>query len=94
MGRLLIVNQCRSFGYMILEGLIAMLIQEGGRYFFLTMSFLSRRCRLTALSRLADKKPLLKEWYDGYRFGRETEMYCPWDILQYVDDVQVDPDQE
>ena len=41
---------------------------------------------------LSDKKPLLKEWYDGYWFGKEREMYCPWDILQYVYDIQIDPD--
>ena len=23
------------------------------------------------------------EWYDGYLFGRE-KMYCPWDVLSYV----------
>ena len=26
------------------------------------------------------------EWYDGYLFGRE-KMYCPWDVLCYVDSV-------
>lgn len=25
----------------------------------------------------------VKEWYDGYLFGRER-MYCPWDVLRYV----------
>ena len=39
-----------------------------------------------------DKKAILKEWYDGYRFGKQTEMYCPWDILQYLYDLQIDPD--
>ncbi|MDD2967127.1 MAG: AAA family ATPase [Desulfovibrionaceae bacterium] len=38
----------------------------------------------------SDKKTLMKEWYDGYRFGKNTEIYCPWDILQYVSDLQVD----
>lgn len=28
-------------------------------------------------------KPIVKEWYDGYRFG-DTEIYCPWDVLNYV----------
>ena len=28
----------------------------------------------------------VKEWYDGYIFGRET-MYCPWDVLRYVSSV-------
>jgi len=25
----------------------------------------------------------MKEWYDGYRFGK-TEIYNPWSILKYV----------
>ena len=29
----------------------------------------------------------VKEWYDGYLFGRE-KMYCPWDVLRYVSSVQ------
>lgn len=28
----------------------------------------------------------IKEWYDGYRFG-EQEVYCPWDVLNYCDDL-------
>ena len=40
---------------------------------------------------LADKKPVLQEWYDGYRFGNDVEMYCPWDVLQYVVDAQYNP---
>lgn len=26
----------------------------------------------------------IKEWYDGYRFGK-AEVYCPWDVVNYVD---------
>jgi len=37
------------------------------------------------------KKEEMKEWYDGYRFGNDREMYCPWDILQYVNDLCDDP---
>lgn len=39
---------------------------------------------------LFDKKALFKEWYDGYTFGK-TEVYCPWDVLKYIDDIQSDP---
>ena len=39
---------------------------------------------------LSEKKAVMKEWYDGYCFGKNTEIYCPWDILQYVSDLQVD----
>ncbi|MBQ7502713.1 AAA family ATPase, partial [bacterium] len=28
-------------------------------------------------ARLSDKKVLMKEWYDGYRFGNISEIYCP-----------------
>ncbi|MBQ7503487.1 AAA family ATPase, partial [bacterium] len=38
----------------------------------------------------SDKKALLKEWYDGYRFGNISEIYCPWDVLLYLDDLQHD----
>ena len=27
--------------------------------------------------------PVVKEWYDGYQFGKE-EIYCPWDVLNYI----------
>ena len=26
---------------------------------------------------------VVKEWYDGYQFGKE-EIYCPWDVLNYI----------
>ena len=32
---------------------------------------------------LSDLYDTVKEWYDGYIFGRER-MYCPWDVLSYV----------
>ena len=35
-------------------------------------------------------KVLIKKWYDGYLFGKSAEIYCPWDILQYVSDLQDD----
>ncbi len=34
---------------------------------------------------LQDNFPKVKEWYDGYRFG-EAEIYCPWDVINYVYD--------
>ena len=42
---------------------------------------------------MPEKKPLLKEWYDGYQFGPHKEIYCPWDILQYLADCADNPDQ-
>ena len=32
---------------------------------------------------LDDKYDLIKEWYDGYCFGN-TDVYCPWDVINYV----------
>lgn len=31
-----------------------------------------------------------KEWYDGYRFG-DANIYCPWDVISYVDHLSADP---
>ena len=35
----------------------------------------------------------MKEWYDGYHFGN-TDVYCPWDVINYVDHLCADPDAE
>ena len=32
----------------------------------------------------------VQAWYDGYRF-RDMEIYCPWDVMNYVRDLQADP---
>ena len=32
----------------------------------------------------------VKEWYDGYLFGN-ADIYCPWDVINYVDDLVSDP---
>ena len=37
---------------------------------------------------LSEKEDAIKEWYDGYRFGEGTEIYCPWDVLLYICDLQ------
>lgn len=31
----------------------------------------------------------MKEWYDGYCFG-EFDVYCPWDVMNYVKDLLLD----
>lgn len=33
---------------------------------------------------LEEKFDVLKEWYDGYRFGL-SEVYCPWDVINQCD---------
>ena len=35
---------------------------------------------------ISQKEDEVKEWYDGYLFGH-TEVYNPWSILNYVDDI-------
>ena len=30
-----------------------------------------------------------KEWYDGYHFGK-ADIYCPWDVINYVDQLKYD----
>ena len=34
-----------------------------------------------------------REWYDGYRFGTQ-DVYCPWDIINYVNELRSDPEAE
>ena len=35
----------------------------------------------------------VKEWYDGYHFG-SFDVYCPWDVMNYLLDLQSDPNAE
>ena len=37
-----------------------------------------------------DKYDVIREWYDGYRFGN-VEVYCPWDVISYCDELRDDP---
>lgn len=37
---------------------------------------------LTAADR-EDKADVIKEWYDGYVFGKSC-VYCPWDVMNYM----------
>ena len=39
---------------------------------------------------LTEKKEDIKKWYDGYRFGG-LDVYCPWDVMNYVHDLPPDP---
>lgn len=40
---------------------------------------------------LTDRYELVKEWYDGYRFGN-VDVYCPWDVINYCDLLRADHD--
>lgn len=38
-----------------------------------------------------DHAESLKSWYDGYHFG-DFDIYCPWDVMNYLRDIQNDPE--
>ncbi len=40
---------------------------------------------------LLDHYEEAKDWYDGYQFGN-ANVYCPWDVINYCDALQADPD--
>ena len=40
---------------------------------------------------LSDKYETVKEWYDGYQFGKEA-LYCPWDVISYCRNLCADPE--
>ena len=42
---------------------------------------------------LSAYKDTIKDWYDGYRFG-DTDVYCPWDVINYCDELLADPSAE
>ena len=39
---------------------------------------------------IEDKADSIKEWYDGYHFG-EFDIYCPWDVMNYLLELQRNP---
>ena len=42
---------------------------------------------------LSSYKDMIRDWYDGYRFG-DTDVYCPWDVINYCDELLADPGAE
>ena len=40
---------------------------------------------------LEERYDEVKEWYDGYRFGK-ADVYCPWDVVNYCNDHINNPD--
>ncbi len=42
---------------------------------------------------LSAYKDVIRDWYDGYRFG-DTDVYCPWDVINYCDELLADPSAE
>lgn len=37
-----------------------------------------------------DKAESIREWYDGYHFG-DFDVYCPWDVMNYLLELQRNP---
>lgn len=57
-------------------------------YFGFTKKEVDRLLKDTNLLDHADK---IQQWYDGYRFGK-MDVYCPWDVLCYVNKLMFDKD--
>ena len=45
---------------------------------------------LLSASGFVDHADEIRIWYDGYRFGN-VDVYCPWDVLNYVAALLTDP---
>lgn len=56
-------------------------------YFGFTQYEVEKLLKDTELESHADD---IRDWYDGYHFG-EVDIYCPWDVLNYIYDLQSDP---
>ncbi len=46
--------------------------------------------KMLAYYDLENQYEVIKNWYDGYRFGNE-DVYCPWDVINYCDEFIDDP---
>lgn len=40
---------------------------------------------------MEDKLPEVRDWYDGFRFGKSEDIYNPWSILNYLDTHKLAP---
>ena len=38
---------------------------------------------------LSDQKQKVKDWYDGFSFGKRKDIYNPWSIINFVDKKRV-----
>ena len=59
-------------------------------YFGFTQAEVDQLLQDTALTDHAED---VKAWYDGYHFG-EFDIYCPWDVMNYLQDLQFDPSKK
>lgn len=49
--------------------------------------------QLLEVSGMTEKRELIQKWYDGYHFGK-YDVYCPWDVVNYVRDLQYNPEKK
>lgn len=56
-------------------------------YFGFVQSEVDKLLEAAGLQKYAES---IKEWYDGYHFG-DFDVYCPWDVMNYVLDLQYNP---
>jgi hypothetical protein len=56
-------------------------------YFGFTQGEVNQILKDTALTEHAED---MQAWYDGYHFG-EYDVYCPWDVMNYLRDLQWNP---
>lgn len=47
--------------------------------------------KILADANVSRKAEEMKRWYDGYHFGR-FDVYCPWDVMNYMRDLQQNPE--
>lgn len=40
---------------------------------------------------MGGQKQQVKEWYDGFTFGKQTDIYNPWSVINFLDDKRVGP---
>ena len=49
--------------------------------------------RILQDANVSDRADRVKSWYDGYHFG-DSDVYCPWDVMNYMLELQRDPQAE
>lgn len=64
--------------------IISILNDKYAEHFGFTDSEVMKICKECNIE---EKYPLIKEWFNGYIFG-ETNVYNPWSVMQYVDDLK------
>lgn len=68
---------------------ISILNETYDEFFGFTEPEVKRLCADCGMSR---KFPLVKDWYNGYLFGR-ANVYNPWSVIQFMDDLRGNPDR-